>query len=59
MATLYIKRKEFKMKDFNNYKFADISDQENAKIKQLESQLKTDTGKEVVLIAYQETGKQN
>ena len=47
------------MKDFNNYKFADISDQENAKIKQLESQLKTDTGKEVVLIAYQETGKQN
>lgn len=45
------------MKDFNNYKFADISDQENTKIKQLEHQIKDETGKEVVLIAYQENSK--
>lgn len=45
------------MKDFNNYKFADISDQDNTKIKQLELQIKAETGKEVVLIAYQENSK--
>ena len=42
------------MKSFNNYKFATISDQDNAKIEQLEHQIKDETGKEVVLIAYQE-----
>lgn len=55
--TLSDKRKEITMKDFNQYKFADISDQENTKIKQLEYQIKTDTGKEIVLIAYQENSK--
>lgn len=42
------------MKDFNDYKYADISEKENAEIKQLENQLKSETGKDVVLIAYQE-----
>lgn len=44
------------MKDFKDYTYAQISDQENQEIKNLENQLKSKTGKDVVLIAYAEKG---
>lgn len=42
------------MKEFNDYTFADITENENMKIKELEEQLKSETGDGIVLIAYKE-----
>lgn len=46
------------MKEFNQYEIANISDHDNSKIKELEAQIKDQTGQEVVLIAYQENQKE-
>lgn len=45
------------MKEFNNYQFANITESTNSKIKECEDEIKSQTGKEIVLIAYEE--KQN
>ena len=42
------------MKDFKDYQFANITEQENNELKNLEDQIKSESGKDVVLIAYQE-----
>jgi hypothetical protein len=39
--------------DTNNWQVADLTQQELQKIKQLEPQIKSNSGKEIVLIAYQ------
>lgn len=41
------------MKDFNEYEFATISEKENSEIKNLENKIKSESGKDVVLIAYE------
>jgi len=42
------------MKEFNDYTYADINESDNKKIKDLEQELKKETGDDVVLIAYKE-----
>lgn len=42
------------MKEFNDYHVASISDETKNEITNLEKEIKDKTGKEVVLIAYQE-----
>lgn len=45
------------MKDFNDYTYATITEKENQEIEQLQNQIKSSTGEDVVLIAYQEKNK--
>lgn len=42
------------MKDFSDYKFADLSEKDTSELKHLEDKIQLDSGKDVVLIAYQE-----
>lgn len=44
------------IKTFNEYEIANISNDEEAKIKDLEQKLKNEGNKELVLIAYQQKG---
>lgn len=41
------------MKDFEDYKVADITEDTKEHITNLEKEIKDETGKDVVLIAYQ------
>lgn len=44
------------MNDFSDYTYAQISEKENQEIQSLENKLKSDTGEDVVLIAYAAKG---
>lgn len=43
--------------EFNNYKFADISSNDNSKISELENSLNSQSNNKIVLIAYECTNK--
>ena len=54
---LYTGKEIADMKDFNEYQFANITENENNEIKKLEHQIKSESGKDIVLIAYQQKNK--